>query len=106
MGDSSKSNFYAKSKLQVSGWSTILVEFLCGMVVVIWYFLFLAERITLRALTRLEKLAPQDDNLSRHGRANNVLFHGEGSYTPSRTNSYNRNLNVDMSAVRRIGRIR
>ena len=105
MGDSSKSNFYAKSKLQVYGWRTILVEFLCCMVVVTWYLLFLAERITLRALTRLEKLAPQDDTLSRYGRATNVLFHGEGSYAPSRTNSHNRNLHIEMSVVRRIGRI-
>lgn len=80
MGDSSKSNFYAQSQLQGYGWRAILVEFLYGMVVIAWNLLCFAERITLKGLSRLEKVAPHNDDLSLYGRANKVLSQDERPY--------------------------
>jgi hypothetical protein len=52
-----KSNFYSQSQLQVYGWRALCIEFLCGVVAIVWYVLALAELTVFRGLTRLEKLA-------------------------------------------------
>jgi hypothetical protein len=54
---SNNSNLYSPSKLQAYGWRVFCVEFLCGVVALVWYLLSLAERTALGGLTRLEKLA-------------------------------------------------
>jgi hypothetical protein len=60
---SNNSNLCSPSKLQAHGWRVFCVEFLCGVVALVWYLLSLAERIALGGLTRLERLAapPSDD---------------------------------------------
>ena len=60
VGKSSKSNFHSQSQLQAYGWRAFFVEFLCGMVAIAWYLLFLAERAMLRGLTQLEEMLPLD----------------------------------------------
>ena len=85
VGKSSKSNFYSQSQLQAYGWRACFVEFLCGMVAIAWYLLFLAERAMLRGLTQLEEIAAaRPDHVSGIGRGSNALFQDEGSYSELR----------------------
>lgn len=85
MALSSKANLYSRSRLQEYGWRVFVAEFLCGLVAIPWYLLFLAERTALRGLTRLEKCAAfRPDNLASIGTACNVLFQDEGSYSELR----------------------
>jgi len=51
------SGVYSQSQAQRYGWLAFCIEFLCGLVAIIWYAIFLAERITLALLTRLEEIA-------------------------------------------------
>ena len=47
-------SFDRRSQLQDYGWNTFCVEFLCGIVTIVWYLLALAERNTLRMVTHLQ----------------------------------------------------
>jgi hypothetical protein len=77
---SNESNTYSRSQVQAYGWRAFLLEFLCGMIAITWYLLFLAERIILRWLTRLEKLVtPPSDDPPVYGNAQNVLAQEERS---------------------------
>jgi hypothetical protein len=51
------SNLYSQSQLQAYGWRAFCIEYLCGIVAIAWYAVFLVERVTLAILTRLEGLA-------------------------------------------------
>lgn len=62
-----ESNIYSQSQLRAYGWRAFCVEFLCGIVAIAWYLLALAETITLRGLTRLEKAAdPHHENANNN----------------------------------------
>lgn len=77
---SDPSNFYVPSQLHAYGWRAFCVEFLCGTLAVVWYLLSLAEGITLRGLTRLEKLAaPPADDFPEYGGPRNSPFYDEHS---------------------------
>jgi hypothetical protein len=81
----SKSTFYGQSQLQAYGWRAFCVESLCGVIAIVWYLFFLAERTTLRMLTRLEKLASHRvGDLSPIERACNDLLQDEGSCSDPR----------------------
>jgi hypothetical protein len=62
------SNRYSQSQLRGYGWRAFGINFLCGIVAIAWYAVFLVERVTLAALTRLEGLAhsPADCPDSEH----------------------------------------
>jgi hypothetical protein len=76
---SSQSHFPSHTQLQAYGWRAFCIEFLCGIVAITWYLLFLAEKTTLRGLTRLERFAsPPPEDLSGYGRVSNVLLQDEG----------------------------
>lgn len=60
-----KSNFYSQSQLHVFGWRAFCIEFLCGVVAMVWYALALAEVTVLRGFTRLEKFAVQQPEEGR-----------------------------------------
>ena len=61
---SNRPNSYSRSQLQAYRWRTFCVDCLCGMLVVVWYLLSVAERTTLRGLTQLDKVAgPSADDL-------------------------------------------
>ena len=76
---SSKSHFHSQSELQAYGWRTFCVELMCGMVAIAWYLLSLAEKTTLRGLTRLEQFAASGSgDISDNEKASNVLFQDEG----------------------------
>jgi hypothetical protein len=75
-----ESNTYSRSQVQAYGWRAFFLEFLCGMIAIAWYVIFLAERTMLRWLARLEKpAAPRSDDLPGNGGAQNVLSHDETS---------------------------
>ena len=79
MAASSQSDFSLQPNLQSYGWQAFSVEFLCGIVVIMWYLLYLAEKTTLRGLNRLETSATSlPDNPSGYERVTNVLFQDEG----------------------------
>ena len=55
------------------------VEFLCGLVLIMWYLLALAERATLRGLGRLEKLAAPPPHDVSGGSVSSVLLGGSSN---------------------------
>lgn len=72
---SNQSSFYLGSQMQACGWRAFCIEFICGSLAVLWYLLYLAEGITLRRLSQLEKLAaPPADSLPGYGGARNIPF--------------------------------
>jgi hypothetical protein len=79
MAASSQSDFSLQPNLQSYGWQAFCVEFLCGIIVVMWYLLYLAEKTTLRGLNRLETFATsRPDSPSGYERVTNILFQDEG----------------------------
>ena len=54
---SSQTTFARQSLFQEYGWRAFCIEFLYGVVAVVWCLLALAEIAALKVLTRLEKCA-------------------------------------------------
>jgi hypothetical protein len=61
MATASRSILYRGSKLQLYGWRTFCIEFLYGLFVILWYVLYLAEKITLLGVTRLDSFTTYAD---------------------------------------------
>lgn len=79
MATLSNPTLYSDSRLHAYGWRTFCIELLCGVVLILWYVLYLAETITLQGVTRLEKFAtsPPSDPVNRSG-ANNSSCQDQG----------------------------
>jgi hypothetical protein len=54
---SNRSGSFPQSQTQTYEWRTFLLEFLYGLLTIVWLFLALAEISAFKGLTRLEKLA-------------------------------------------------
>jgi hypothetical protein len=54
---SNRSGRFPQSQTQTYEWRTFLLEFLYGILTIVWLFLALAEITVFKGLTRLEKLA-------------------------------------------------
>jgi hypothetical protein len=62
---SNESGFQVQSRLAPYGWRAFLIEFLCGLLYVMWFMLMLAESTALKGIKRLENLAvPQSGERS------------------------------------------
>jgi hypothetical protein len=70
----SNPTLYNDSRLQAYGWCTFCIELLCGVVLMLWYVLYLAETMTLQGVTRLEKFAasPLSDPVDRSGESSSA----------------------------------
>jgi hypothetical protein len=70
-------NSPSQSQTAASEWRVFLVDFLCGLVAVLWYILYLAEKVAYQGLARLERLAASSsDRRNPYQRARNDLSLG------------------------------